>query len=84
MTTESKNNRTTLTWETTFDTALELMIHTFAEGIVVITSLRTGKSRIMKGNKVIADGETVAVGQYEKRLIKIAQEVEKLKSFNYD
>lgn len=81
MTIESNNNRTILTWDTTFNTASNLMIHTFTGGIQVITDINTGKSRIMKGDQVIADGETISVGTYEKRLIKIAHEAEKLKAF---
>ena len=71
----------TLTWETTFNTAGGLMIHTFATGIQVITDINTGKSKILRGYKVIAEGETIPIGTYEKRLIKIAEEAEKLKAF---
>ena len=81
MTTEKRNNGTTLAWDTTFDTAQGLMIHTFAAGIKVITNIESGYSRIMRRAEVIADGETIPVGEYEKRLIKIAEQAEKLKAF---
>lgn len=80
MTTEKSNNGT-LAWDTTFDTAQGLMIHTFAAGIKVITNIESGYSRIMRRGEVIADGETIPVGEYEKRLIKIAEQAEKLKEF---
>ena len=69
----------TLAWDTTFDTTHGLMIHTFAAGIKVITNIYTGKSRIKKGDKIIAEGETIQIGTYERRLILIAKDAEKLK-----
>lgn len=77
--TDRKNG--TLAWDTTFDTAHGLMIHTFAGRIKVITNIYTGKSRIIKGDKIIAEGETVQIGTYERRLIQIAKDAEKLKEF---
>lgn len=83
MTADRKNG--TLDWDTSFDTAQGLMIHTFAAGIKVITNIESGYSRIMRRGEVIgeviADGETIPVGEYEKRLIKIAEQAEKLKAF---
>lgn len=79
MTADRKNG--TLAWDTTFDTAQGLMIHTFAAGIKVITNIESGYSRIMRRSEVIADGETIPIGEYEKRLIKIAEQAEKLKAF---
>lgn len=81
MITEKINNGTTLAWDTTFETAQGLMIHTFAAGIKVITNIESGYSRIIRRGEVIADGETISVGEYEKRLIKIAEQAEKLKAF---
>lgn len=46
MTADRKNG--TLDWDTSFDTAQGLMIHTFAAGIKVITNIESGYSRIMR------------------------------------
>lgn len=76
-----KSNDGELSWDTTYNTAEGVMIHTFAAGIKMITKIDTGKSRIIKGDKIITEGETIQIGTYERRLIQIAKEAEKLKAF---
>jgi len=84
MTADRKNG--TLDWDTSFDTAQGLMIHTFAAGIKVITNIESGYSRIIRRGEVIgeviADGETISVGEYERKLVEIAKDARKLKEFN--
>lgn len=80
MKTEGENVKI-LEWVTEFDTAKRLMIHSFACDIKMITNIETGTNFIVKGDKIIANGETVEIGTYEKRLMKIAEEAERLKAF---
>ena len=77
----TKKSNGELSWDTTYNTAEGVMIHTFAAGVKMWTKIETGKSTILKDDKVIAEGETIQIGTYERRLIQIAKEAEKLKAF---
>lgn len=75
----SKGN---LSWETTFNTAENLMIHTFSDRIKVVSNIETGLSKILKDGNVINSVNNPAITEYEKFLKQVAEDANKLKEFS--
>lgn len=75
----SKGN---LSWETTFNTAENLMIHTFSDRIKVVSNIETGLSKILKDGNVINSVNNPAITEYEKFLKQVAEDTNKLKEFS--
>lgn len=68
-------------WETTFETADNLMIHTFTDRVKVVSNIKTGSVKVLKDGEVINTVENPAITEYERFLLKIAEDADKLKSF---
>lgn len=68
-------------WETTFETADNLMIHTFTDRVKVVSNIKTGSVKVLKDGEVINIVENPAITEYERFLLKIAEDADKLKSF---
>lgn len=68
-------------WETAFETAENLMIHTFTDRIKVVSNIKTGNVKVLKDGEIINTGEYPAIIEYEKFLLKIAEDADKLESF---
>lgn len=68
-------------WETTFKTADNLMIHTFTDRVKVVSNIKTGSVKVLKDGEVINTVENPAITEYERFLLKIAEDADKLKSF---
>lgn len=68
-------------WETTFETAENLMIHTFTDRVKVVSNIKTGNVKVLKDGETINTGEYPAIIEYEKFLLKIAEDADKLESF---
>lgn len=75
----SKEN---LSWETTFNTAENLMIHTFSDRIKVVSNIETGLSKILRDGNVINSVNNPAITEYEKFLKQVAEDANKLKEFS--
>lgn len=71
-------------WETEFDTAKDLMIHTFSDRIKVVTSIKTGEVKIMRDDEIIDRLPDMPISDYEKFLLRIAVDADKLKEFKND
>lgn len=69
-------------WETEFDTAKDLMIHTFSDRIKVVTNIKTGEVNILRDGEVIDRLQDMPISDYEKLLLRIAVDADKLKEFN--
>lgn len=69
-------------WETEFDTAKDLMIHTFSDRIKVVASITTGEVKIIRHGEVIDRLPDMPISDYEKFLLRIAIDVDKLKEFS--
>ena len=74
--------KTELNWDTSFDTAKNLMIHTFEGGFKMVTDTQTGLSKLFKREVLVAENENYKIGEYERKLIEIAKDARKLKEFN--
>lgn len=68
-------------WKTTFETADNLMIHTFTDRVKVVSNIKTGSVKVLKDGEVINTVENTAITEYERFLLKIAEDADKLKSF---
>lgn len=68
-------------WETEFDTAKDLMIHTFSDRIKVVTSIKTSEVKIMRDDEIIDRLPDMPISDYEKFLLRIAVDADKLKEF---
>ena len=69
-------------WETEFDTAKDLMIHTFSDRIKVVTNLKTGEVKTLRDGEVIDRLQDMPISDYEKFLLRIAADADKLKEFS--
>lgn len=69
-------------WETTFDTANDLMIHTFTDRVKVIASLKTGVAKVLRDGDIINTIENPAISDYERMLSKVAIDAHALEAFN--
>lgn len=74
----SKEN---LSWETTFNTADNLMMHTFSDRVKVISNIKTGLVKVLKDGNVINSVNNPAVTEYEKFLKQVAEDANKLNEF---
>lgn len=68
-------------WDTEFDTANNLMIHTFSDRIKVVTNLTTGEIKTFRDGEVIDRRNDMSISDYEKFLIAIAKDANKLNGF---
>lgn len=68
-------------WETTFNTTENLMIHTFTDRVKVVSDIKTGTVKVLKDGEVINTAENPAIVEYEKFLLKVAEDADKLASF---
>jgi hypothetical protein len=68
-------------WKTHFDTANELMIHTFSKRVKVVTSLKTGEVKVMKNGEVINSWQNPIIAEYERFLLEVAKDVKQLENF---
>lgn len=69
-------------WETTFNTADNLMIHTFSDRIKVVSNIKTGLVKVLKDGNVINSVNNPAITEYEKFLKQVAEDANKLKEFS--
>lgn len=69
-------------WETTFNTADNLMIHTFSDRIKVVSNIKTGLVSLLKDGKVINSVNNPAITEYEKFMKEIAEDANKLSEFS--
>lgn len=69
------------TWETTFNTAENLMIHTFTDRVKVVSNIKTGVVKVLKDGEVINTTENPVIVEYEKFLLKVADDANKLAAF---
>lgn len=74
----SKGN---LSWETTFNTAENLMIHTFSDRVKVVSDIETGLSKILKDGNVINSVNNPGIEEYEKFMKQVAEDANKLNEF---
>ncbi len=68
-------------WETTFDTAENMMIHEFAGDIKLYTDLTSGIAVLFRGPEQIKKIENLQLGEYENLLLEIAKQAEPLRVF---
>ncbi len=69
-------------WETEFDTAKDLMIHTFSDRIKVVANIKTGEVKTLRDGEVIDRLQNMPISDYEKFLLRIAADADKLKEFS--
>lgn len=74
-------NNENLSWETTFNTAENLMVHTFSERVKVVSNIKTGLVKVLKDGEVINSVNNPAITEYEKFLKQVAEDANKLKEF---
>lgn len=74
-------NKVILSWETTFNTSENLMIHTFSDRVKVISNIETGIVKVLKDGVVINTTENPAIMEYEKFLLKVAEDADRLAGF---
>lgn len=68
-------------WTTEFITSQNLMVHTFSDRVQVVTNIHTGEIRIFRDNEVIDRRTDMPISEYERFLLKIAKDADKLKDF---
>ena len=69
-------------WDTEFNTAENLMIHTFSDRVKVVTNIKTGEVKTMRDDEIIGRRSDLLISDYERYLIAIAQDAAKLQEFN--
>lgn len=74
-------NNENLSWETTFNTAENLMVHTFSERVKVVSNIKTGLVKVLKDGEVINSVNNPAITEYERFLKQVAEDANKLKEF---
>lgn len=74
-------NNENFTWETTFNTAENLMVHTFSERVKVVSNIKTGLVKVIKDGEVINSVNNPAITEYERFLKQVAEDANKLKEF---
>ncbi len=74
-------NNENLSWETTFNTAENLMVHTFSERVKVVSNIKTGLVKVLKDGEVINSVNNPAQTEYERFLKQVAEDANKLKEF---
>lgn len=66
------------TWETTFETAKDLMIHTMTNRVCVVSNIKTGVVKVLRDGDVIDTIENPLISEYEKFLLRIAKSAQDL------
>lgn len=74
-------NDENFSWETTFNTAENLMVHTFSERVKVVSNIKTGLVKVLKDGEVINSVNNPAITEYERFLKQVAEDANKLKEF---
>nr|DAF49547.1 MAG TPA: hypothetical protein [Siphoviridae sp. ct4085] len=74
-------NNENFSWETTFNTAENLMVHTFSERVKVVSNIKTGLVKVLKDGEVINSVNNPAIAEYERFLKQVAEDANKLKEF---
>lgn len=69
-------------WETTFETAKDLMIHTMNDRVCVVTNIKTGLVKVLRDGVEIEAFEDPAIVEYEKFLLRIAKNAHELKNLS--
>lgn len=72
-------------WETTFNTADNLMIHTFSDRVKVVSNIKTGLVKVPKDGNVINSVNNPAIieiTEYGKFLKQVAEDANKLNEFS--
>lgn len=77
-------NSKAYSWETKFVTADDLMIHTFSERVKVVANIKSGAIKVFKDDQVIIERSDIQISEYEKFLLRIAEDAETLKQFPND
>lgn len=75
-------NNENFSWETTFNTAENLMVHTFSERVKVVSNIKTGLVKVLKDGEVINSVNNPAITEYERFLKQVAEDANKLKEFD--
>lgn len=70
-------------WSTVFDTANNLMIHTFSERVEVTSNIKTGEIKVIKDGSVVQNLSNPAIASYESFLLNVAKDAQKLESFEH-
>ena len=68
-------------WTTEFKTSDNLMIHTFTDRVKVVSNIKTGTVKVLKDGEVVSVTENPAISEYEKFLLKVADDANKLAGF---
>ncbi|MEG1554632.1 MAG: hypothetical protein RRZ64_00345 [Rikenellaceae bacterium] len=66
------------TWETTFETAKDLMIHTMTDRVKVVANIKTGTVKVFRDGDVLETIEDPLIIEYEKFLLRIAKSANEL------
>lgn len=67
-------------WDTVFNTAEDLMIHTFNSRVQIVTNIKTGIAKILQDGTVIDQKPNMKISEYENFLLEIAQDAQKLEA----
>lgn len=70
-----------ISWHTDFDTAQNLMIHTFTERVKVITNIVTGTIKVLRDGEVINTIENFKLVKYQSLIVEIAKDAFKMETF---
>lgn len=70
-------------WSTVFDTANNMMIHTFSERVEVTSNIKTGEIKVIKDGNVVQNLSNPAIAAYENFLLQVAKDAQKLESFEH-
>lgn len=69
-------------WETSFDTANNLMTHTMTDRVSVISNIKTGMIKLFKDGCMIASIQDPTITEYEKWLLSTAKIAHELKNLS--
>ena len=72
----------TFNWNTEFDTANDLMIHTFSNRVKVCCNIKTGEAKTLRDGEVISRRDDMLMSEYEQFLIRTAEEAAKLQELD--
>ena len=75
---------TVISWKTDFDTAQNLMIHTFTDRVKVVSNIKTGTVKVLKDGGVVNTIENFKLLKYQTLLVEIAKDALQLESFKTD
>lgn len=71
-------NQKNYSWQTTFETSKDLMIHTFTDRVNVVTNIKTGLIKVLRDGKIIETVENPAIVEYEKFLLRVSEAAQDL------